>query len=554
MFQASLKPFDDNGIFRPAGEAGEFRRRAVRSAGVTVLSQGVVFATQMIATMVLARLLTPADFGVVTMVTTFSLLIMNFGQNGYSEAVIQRDDIDHFLTSNLFWINVIVGLLLTVAFAGSGSLLAKFYGDPRVALVAAGMSLTILLNSLSVVHIALLKRALNFAVTSANDIFATVVSVAAMVLFAWKGWGYWALVAGAVIRLLVQLLGAWYLCRWIPGLPRRVAGTGSVAKFALNVYGRFSFNYVTRNTDNLLVGWRFGSSSLGFYKKAYDLFLLPANQLSAPVADVVLSTLSRLERGSAQYKRYFLNGLSILSFVGMGAGAALTLMGKDLIRLLLGAKWEPAGQIFTYFGPGIGVMLIYTTIGVIHLSIGRADRWFRWVLLEFGVTLALFLIGLHWGAAGVAVAWTASFWILTIPAFWYAGKPIEFGVGPILATVWRYVVASLLAGGASAAIIRAIPSLMAVSGVVGALVRIVVTSLLFLVLYVGAVVLLHGGSEPIDRLVRLLPDMVPWKKPPSGPPPSEAPAAGSPEPHRDRAIPADDSPFAARKPVKEQAI
>jgi PST family polysaccharide transporter len=389
------------------------------------------------------------------------------------------------------------------------------------------MSLTILLNSISVVHLSLLKRALHFSVTSANDIFSSMVSVAVMVLCAWRGWGYWALVAGAVIRLVIQSIGAWYLCRWIPSLPRRVAGTASVVTFALNVYGRFSFNYITRNTDNLLVGWRFGSTSLGFYKKAYDLFLLPANQLSAPVSDVVLSTLSRLEGGSEQYKRYFLNGLSILAFVGMGAGAVLTLLGKDVIRLLLGPKWEGAGQIFTFFGPGIGIMLIYLTSGLIHLSIGRADRWLRWVVVEFSVTVLLFLLGLHWGAAGVAAAWTASFWLLTVPAFWYAGRPIHFGVAPVLAAVWRYVVASLLAGCASAAIVREIPSLLATPGAVGALVRIAVISVLFVVLYIGSVILLHGGTEPIYRLVRLLPDLVPWNKRLKQPSPSEAATVGS---------------------------
>ncbi len=507
-----MKPFGANGVFHPTGETTEFRRRAVRSAGVTVLSQGVVFGTQMVATVVLARLLTPADFGVVTMVTTFSLLVMSFGQNGYSEAIIQWKDLDSFLASNLFWINVSVGLLLTVVFAASGSLLARFYGDSRVTYVAACMSLTILLNSFSVVHLALLKRALLFPVTSSIDIFATIVSVAAMVFFAWRGWGYWALVAGAIVRPVTQSMGAWYVCRWMPSLPRRARGTASVAKYALNVYGRFSFNYITRNTDNLMVGWRFGSSALGFYKKAYDLFLLPANQLSAPVSDVVLSTLSRLERGSAQYKRYFLSGLSILAFVGMGAGAGLTLVGKDLIRLLLGLKWEASGQIFTLFGPGIGIMLIYNTSGLIHLSIGRADRWFRWVLVEFSVTGLLFLLGLHWGPAGIAAAWTASFWFLTIPAFWYAGKPIHFGVAPILATVWRYILASLLAGCASVAVIQKIPSLLAAPGALGALNRIVIISLLFLVLYIVSVILLHGGFEPIDRVMRLWPDILPWKK------------------------------------------
>jgi PST family polysaccharide transporter len=469
----------------------------------------VVFAAQMIATVVLARLLTPADFGVVAMVTTFSLLLTSFGLNGYTEAVLQREEIDHFLASNLFWINLGVGLLFAMGFAGAGSLLARFYGDPRVAHVAVGMSLTIFLAGTSVLHLALLKRALQFSVTSANDIFSSAVSVAVSILLAWVGWGYWALVAGAVARLLMQSIGAWYLCQWIPGLPRRAAGTASIVRFAMNVYARFSVNYFARNTDNLLVGWRFGSGALGFYKKAYDLFVLPANQLLSPISDVVLSTLSRLDRNSPQYKRYFLNGLSILAFAGMGAGAGMTLVGKDLIRLLLGPGWAEAGRIFTFFGPGIGIMLIYTTSGWIHLSSGRADRWFRWVVVEFAVTGMLFLLGLRWGPVGIAAAWTASFWILTIPAFWYAGRPIHFAIMPMVAVVWKYTLASLLAGCASAAIIREISALVTASGAMGAVARVVTISSLFSALYIGAVILLHGGCEPLQQVARLVSDMVP---------------------------------------------
>ena len=505
----NLKPFDVNGKFQTIAVGGGLRRHAVRGAGVTVFAQGLVFATQLISTVVLARLLMPSDFGLVTMVTTFSLVLMNFGQNGYAEAVMQREEMDHFLASNLFWITSGAGLFLAIGFAAFGPLLSRFYGDPRVVRVAAVVSLTIFLSSISVVHVALLKRALRFSITSALDVVTTVVSVGVSVLLALKGWGYWALVAALIIRPAVQCLGAWSQCTWLPSLPRRVRGTGSVVRFALHVYGRFSFNYTTRNTDNLLVGWRFGSVSLGFYKKAYDLFLLPANQLLLPVSDVVLSTLSRLERGSAEYRRYFLNGLSILAFVGLGVGAVLTLVGKDLIRLLLGEKWGPAGYIFTFFCPGIGIMLIYFTSGLIHLSIGRADRWFRWVILEFGVTVLLFCLGLRWGAVGIASAWSASFWILFVPAFWYAGKPIHFGVAPILAVVWRYVLASLLAGGASAAIIHEISSLASAPGILGALARIVATSLVFVVLYIGAVIFFHGGPDPLYRIARLLPDMLP---------------------------------------------
>src|ERR1017187_1447973 len=108
-----MTPFDASGAFRPVAEDSELRGLAVRGAGVTLLSQGSGLAGQVIAAVALARLLTPADFGVVAMVTTFSLLLVNFGLNGFAEAVLQREEINDAVASNLFWINLGAGILLT---------------------------------------------------------------------------------------------------------------------------------------------------------------------------------------------------------------------------------------------------------------------------------------------------------------------------------------------------------------------------------------------------------------------------------------------------------
>lgn len=506
-----MKPFEANGTFRPAEEGDGLRRLAIRSAGVTVFAQGFSFAVQMIATVVLARLLAPEDFGAVAMVTVFSVVLVSFGQIGLQEAVVQRNTMDHFLASNLFWINTGAGLLLTIGFAAAGALLAGFYGDPRVEHIAFGLSLTILLTSISVLHLALLKRAMRFSAVSANDVLARAVTVAVSIVLSWAGWGYWALVAGAISQSLATSIGAWTLCRWVPGLPRHVDGTGSMVRFALHVNGSWNIDYVARNLDTLLLGWRFGSGSLGFYKKAYDLFALPANQLLS-VYPVAVSTLSRLQRDSVQFRRQLLGGLSLLALAGMGVGANLTLVGKDLVRLVLGSGWEASGEMFMFFGPGVGIMIIYRTYGMIHLSIGTTARFFRWRIVEFIVTALLFLLALPWGPMGIAAAWTVSYWILIAPAFWYAGKPIQLGITPVIAVVWKYFVASLLAGCVCAVIIPGIPSLYVGSGSVEAAVRIVTTSLLFWTLYMGAIILLHRGCAPLYQVAGLLREMVPWDR------------------------------------------
>jgi PST family polysaccharide transporter len=506
-----MKPFDEQGAFRVVTDHDGLRRVAVRGAGVTALSQGLGFAIQMIATVILARLLTPADFGLVAMVTTFSLLLMNVGFNGVTEAVVQREQLDHGLASNLFWITVGVGLVLMIAFASAGSLLARFYGDPRLAALTVAMSSTIFLTSVSVMHLALLKRAMRFSRVSANDLVARTTSVTVSIVLGWAAWGYWALVAGAIALPLATSAGAWRRCRWMPGPPRRRAGTGEMVRFAMNTYGHFAANYCTRNLDNFLVGWFFGAQSLGFYKKAYDLCVLPVAQLSDPLNSVAMPVLSRLAGDPERYRRYALRALSTLAFVGMGLGAGLALIGKDLMVVVLGPQWLESGRIFTFFAPGIGALLIYLAYGWIHLSLGRPDRLLRWGIIEFSVIGTLFVLCLPWGPVGIAMAWVASSWMLAIPALWYAGRPADLGVRALVKAVWRYVLASALAGSVAGLLIRQIPSLMTASGWVGALNRSLTVSVVFAALYLGAVILLHGGCDPLRQIAMLVGDMLPGR-------------------------------------------
>ena len=500
-----MKPFDANGAFAPTipGGGAALRRMAVRGAGATLLSGGISLAIQIVATVVLGRLLTPRDFGLATMVTTFSLLLMNCPMNSFSDSLLQNREVTHKLASTLFWVMVGIGVVLTGGFVASGPLVARFYGEAPLAHLTAGFSLTILLTTLPAIHAALLRRAMRFTALAKNDIVARAVGVSTSIAFGLAGWGYWSLVMGACALAASNAVGVWILCPWIPGPPRRGVGSVTPLKFAAHIGGRFSFNYFARNSDNLLVGWRFGAGALGFYKKAYDLFALSATQLVAATSNVAVSALSRVRDDRPQYIRYVLGAVGVMSFLGMGLAGDLTLMGKDLIRLLVGPSWGPAGVIFTYFAPGVGAMIVYYIHGWIHVSIGRADRWFLWSVVEWVVTFGLFLACLPYGPQGIAIAWCVSYWVLIIPAMWYAGKPIGLGVGPVVDAIWRYVAASLGATITAFLVLGRIQALQQAQGTGGAALRIVCISMVFGTLYLGGVVLLHGGTRPLRKFSRL---------------------------------------------------
>lgn len=507
-----LKPFDSDGIFDSVVTGG-LRRTAVRGAGAAIAGQTANFILSIGSVVILARLLSPADFGVVTMVTTFGLLFRSFGFIGFTELIVQQDGLTDSLTSNLFWIELGVGGILTLVFASSGSLMALFYHNRSVAHVAVGMSPMIIFGCLGWIHLGLLQRAMHFKATALINFAAQLVYVIVSIALAMAGWHYWALVWGTVAHSATTATGAWLVCRWIPSWPRRASGTRAGLKFAVSVYSHYAFNYLTRNTDNLLVGWRFGAGMLGFYKKAYDLFVLPESQLLAPLSNVVVGTLSRIRDDREQFQRVFLAAISVLALVGMGIGADFALVGKDIIRLLLGPGWDEAGRIFALFGPGIGAMLLYETHGWIHLSIGRPERWFFWGLIEFSCTASMFLLALRWGPSGIAFAWTASFFLLMFPGFWYAGRPIGLGLGSIMTVIWKSFLASVVAGCATALIVRSMPHLAMTFGAPIALVRIVSISSVYFSLYIGSVIAFHRGLRPIHETVDLLRELLPDRTP-----------------------------------------
>ena len=339
-----MKPFEPDGNFHPIATGEGLRRSAVRGAGVAIAGQAGSFALKIGSVVILARLLTPADFGIVTMVTTFSLLFRSFGLNGFTELIMQREELTDSLASNLFWIQLGIGTILTLAFAGSGRLLALFYHNSAVAQVTAG-------------HVAD-----DWDWLPGLDSHGPVAARHAFQDYRNHQFRWAATLSDCLYRLGdggLALLGAGLGqcdadgsrgsgCLVDVPMDTESAGsrpgTGSGLKFAMNVYSHFAFSYLTRNTDNLLVGWRFGAQALGFYKKAYDLFVLPETQLLAPMSAVAVSTLSRVSGDREQFQRYFLR--SDISFGalrdGNWSGFCLSRKGSHSLssRARLGGGWS----------------------------------------------------------------------------------------------------------------------------------------------------------------------------------------------------------------------
>lgn len=422
--------------FRTEHLKADLTGRSVRGGAVTLGSHAVVFVLHTGSTMILARLLSPADFGLVAMVSVFAGIIGLFRNMGLSTATIQQAEITQDQVSTLFWINGALGMALMLCGAAMSPLVAWIYGDPRLVWIMLVVSVTFGVGGLAAQHKALLRRQMRYYALGLIEVVTLAAAITAALLVAWAGGGYWALVMMPVVGSLVDAGMAWLLSGWRPGPFRRSAGVSSMVKFGGNLTIFNVTNYFTRNADNALIGWSCGAGPLGLYSRAYSLLMLPMNQINAPLAGVVLPGLSRLQSDPARYSRYYCRIVNLVHYATMPMLALLAALTHELIEVVLGRQWTGAGPIFTVLAvSAIGQPLSWSTSWVL-LSRGRADRQRNWGLISDPLFVVSFIIGLPWGPIGVATAYAVCVNLLVLPCVLYALHDSPVRLRDLLAAIW----------------------------------------------------------------------------------------------------------------------
>jgi PST family polysaccharide transporter len=486
------------------------KRRSIKSASVTLISQLIGSVIKVVGAIILARILVPDDFGLLSMTATFILLLQNFGVNGFTEAIVQKENISHRQVSSLFWINMSVSFALAAILVSLSPLVASFYKDNRLVAIINVMSISILMGGLSTPHMALLQRNMKFTRIAAIRLMAALISVVIGITLANQDFGYWALVARRLSLPTIIAIGSWLLCTWLPGAPKFSNQVKKLFFFGIFTYGNFLMNYLRMNFDKILIGRVLGSEPLGYYDRAYHLANQIPQQMTVPISGVFISALSRLHNEPARYKRYIKKLLSTVGLFCMPASMLLSLIGQDFIVLLLGTHWHEAGKVFTALGPGIGMLVIYNIHAWMHISLGNAKRLFCWGILSLFVTIILFSFGIKYGSIGIGIAYSTAFFVLTLPALWYAGKPIEIELIFYVRCLWRPFLAALIAGLFQHYILSnflsQIPFFFALEDF-----GKICTTVFFFILFYVILIILFWGQKPFTDILSIIAEIAPNK-------------------------------------------
>jgi O-antigen/teichoic acid export membrane protein len=494
MAEAAETYFEDHKASTDLG------RLALRGGIVSVAMQYGNGALQIVAAIVLARLLAPEDFGlfaIVNVLTSFAPMLINFG---LGDATAQRTRITQSQISSLFWFSTAIGLAVALVVAAGSPLIATIYREPRLGPIAACSAVTFVLWGLSNLHLALLRRTMQFGTIARIQFISTLIGVVIAILMALCGYGYWALVLRPITTALFVALGAWLFCRWKPGIPVFDDEVKSMIHFGLHVVG-FGVAYnLARAVDRIGLGLFYRPDVVGYYQNATALYENSIFFSLVQLHVVGSASLSKLQSNPAALGQKYEAALSTLAFFVMPMAAILSVTAEDVTVLLMGAKWRVAGSLLSIIALRGIFQVVEGSQGWLHLAIGRPDRWRNWGLVSLGVQVAAVIAGLPFGAMGVAVTSVIASLLIALPSIEYAGGPIGVGAALVMRAVGPQLIGAIcvIAAGWSLQIM-----LTGYSG----LMRILVSGAFCAGLYLAVVVGLFRLTEPIRVAGSVLQDL-----------------------------------------------
>jgi PST family polysaccharide transporter len=423
----------------------DLKQRTMRGGLARLVTQIATLLLRTGTLMVMARLLTPADFGLVGMVTAMIGVFNVFRDFGLSAAAVQRKSITPEQSSTLFWINLLVGGALGLTVMAMGPLVARFYHQPELVGITAVLAIAFVFNAAGVQHSALLERQMRFVLLSVIDIISWTVSTSVGILMALRGFGHWALVSTSIVTPLVYTIGVWLASRWVPGRPRRDHGIFSIMRFGGTLTLNGLIMYFAMNADKILLGRFWGVNALGIYGRAYQLVNIPTDNLNSAAGGVIFAALSRVRGEAQRFRSYFLKGYSLILSCTVPITVMCGLFGDDIIRVFLGVKWQSAIPVFRCLAPTTFGFAILVPLGWLLSSCGLVNRGLKMAVVIAPLLILGYACGLHWGPQGVAIAYSTTMMLIVIPMIGWAARGTAVSLPDLLQALGRPVFSGLAA-------------------------------------------------------------------------------------------------------------
>ena len=409
----------DKEIFPTAASVDYVRTASVKGSAATVAAQIPKTIVQFCTQLILARFLFPADFGLIAMVAPILNLIQIINDLGFGQVLVQRPKIYEAQTSTLFWLNFVFSIGVAGVLLASSPLIAWIYSEPRTVPLVIAMAPLIPIGTLGIFPNALLNRQLKFVTLATVDVAAVLVGSASTIFLAWLWSNYWALVVGYIVLTICTVAPTWVLCGWRPSRPSQITTVWNDLVFGRNVTATNLANFASISGANMLIGAVAGSVALGLYDRSYRLVVQPLTLILLPLGRVAIPLLSRLRATPEQYSKVYLMMVQLILLATTPLMSVCIADGASVVKILLGARWEVAGPIFSWLCVGGLAAGLFISFWWLFVSQDRTGPLFRYTLAASIINVLSFGIGIFWGAIGVAAMSGVSYLCIQTPLVMY---------------------------------------------------------------------------------------------------------------------------------------
>ena len=419
---------------------GKARLGATWSAFQVVIRNAVSIGV----TAVLARVLTPEDYGLIGMASTFTALLLVFSEMGLSWATVQRERLTHEQVSSMFWVNIGVGILLWGAMIIAAPFLAQFYGEPALTMICIGSGASFVISGVAVQPMALLIRNIDFRSIAFIEVSALGASAVTALSLALADAGYWALVAQGPVQASVR---AALSIRW-SGIrvqaPRKTEGLGSLINFGGLLAVNGLLIYLARNLDSVLIGKVWGAAELGIYNRAYFLMLLPSMLANGVLSGLMVTSLAAFQGSPDRFGKAYRRALRLVAYAATPLAVGLALTAQPAVEFIYGPGWDQVATLLIWLSFAAITQPIYNTSGWLFTATGRGKSYLMLTIVNAIVLAAVFFVTVPRGLEALSQAYGLAMGLfIPVPTLWFAHKMVRI---PFLESVRAVLPVYLLNG------------------------------------------------------------------------------------------------------------
>ncbi len=369
-------------------------------------SQITLQLARMVVALLLARMLTPHDWGLAAMVLVFAGFVVVFTDNALGTALIQRREISEDDRSTVFFVGTGIGVLLALVGIACSGPLASFYGEPEVQSLFVAVSIGFLVSSLGATQMALLIREMEFKRLELRQIAATLVGACIGIGLALGGFGAWAIVGQLLGEAATSTVLLWVITPWRPRLRFSTASLRSMGGFAGNVFAENVIWQAGRTVISVMIGRVLGAAALGTYTLATTVILMPFARIAAPLQQVFFPAFARMSDDRERMADVWIRATRLVGALSVPALVGLVIVAPEFVDVVLGQRWEQATDVIRILAV-VGIIQSLQTLNAeVLLALGKAGTLVRFTILWFTGSVGAVAIGTQWGILGVAVAYT----------------------------------------------------------------------------------------------------------------------------------------------------